>query len=337
MGRKATAADVARQAGVSEATVDRVLNNRGGVSEDKERRVFAAARRLRLDRALDLRAARTLRVAAFLQPPSNPFHAALRAAFHAQNAGPNPFNIQTRIFHADPGAPDKTLVRLQQAADRHDALITCLPHDDALASLVERIAESGKPVVTIATDIGAPCAIYVGPDNYRAGRLAGELLGRFLGPAGGEVVQIAGLLSMIGQVERRAGFEDVLRERFPAVRIVGVFESREQGTRAGDLVVAALRENPKLRGIYNASAGAGAIADALGRLGKSADVTLVTHELTDHRRALLLSGAIDAVIDQEPVLEVDVALRAIAGALGRLEPPLTETETPLRVYMRENC
>ena len=82
---KATARDVAKAAGVSLSTVDRVLNGRGGVAADKERRVLEWARKLRLDRALDQRAARTLRIAVLIQPPENPFHAAIQAAFKAAN------------------------------------------------------------------------------------------------------------------------------------------------------------------------------------------------------------------------------------------------------------
>lgn len=337
MGRKVTAADVAREAGVSAATVDRVLNNRGGVSEHKERSVFAAARRLKLDRALDPRTSRTLRVAAFIQPPSNPFHASLKAAIVASNTGPNPFNVQIRIFHADPANPKSTVAKLRAVAAGYDALITCVPHDPELAEFLDRTAQAGKPVVTLATDIHATQAIYVGPDNYRSGRLAGDLVGRFMGPSGGDVLVVAGLLSMIGQSERRAGFEDALGEYHPNCRVVEVMESRDDGERAGDLVYSALKRNPTIRGIYNASLGAVPVARALDRLGRSSGVVFVTHELTEKRRDLLCRGVVDAVIDQNPDLEMDIAIKAIASACGRLEAPLSDTMTPVRVYLRDNC
>lgn len=337
MARKATADDVARAAGVSASTVDRVLNNRGGVSEIKERQVFAAARRLKLDRALDPRDARTLRVAAFLQPPANPFHAALTTAIQAANRGPDPFNIQTRIFHVEPSRPQQTAQRVQAAGAQHDAVIICVAHDDALARALEVVTDMGKPVITLATDIRCRGAIYVGPDNLRSGRLAGELMGRFLGAQGGEIILIAGLLSMIGQQERRDGFQAVLGERFPQCRVAEVFESHEDSARAGDLVYRALRRNPLIRGIYNESAGAGAVADALQRLGHQGKVTFITHELTRKRRQLLQAGAIDAIIDQNPSAEIDTAIRAIAAFYRRTAADTGSTVTPVNVFLRENC
>lgn len=333
MARKVTAADVAREAGVSPATVDRVLNNRGGVATDKERRVIAAAKRLKLDRALDLRAARTLRVAAILQSSENPFHAALARAFTAQNRGVNPFNIQTRVFVADPSKPDKLLRTIQSAAASHDAIITCLPDDGPLAGYLDRLAEGGKPVIALATDIRAESAIYVGPDDYTGGRIAGDLMGRFLGPQGGDLMMIGGLWSIIGQAERRRGFEDVLAERYPNCSIVQVSESRESGERAGDIAARALSSFPGLVGIYNGSAGGVKVAEAIARAGRH-DLVYITHELSDQRRALLRAGRIDALLDQEPATEVEIALSVIAKHFGRHEAEV-DCQTPIRVHLRE--
>ncbi|HMQ41524.1 MAG TPA: LacI family DNA-binding transcriptional regulator [Paracoccus sp. (in: a-proteobacteria)] len=337
MARKTTAEDVAREAGVSASTVDRVLNGRGGVSKAKEQRVYAAARRLKLDRALNPREARTLRVAAFIQPPANVFHAALKRAIARENRGPNPFNIQIRVFHVDPARPTEAARLVRQVGAAHDALMVCAAHDDRLARVLDGFIAAGMPVVALATDIRCPGAIYVGPDNYRSGRLAGELMGRLLGRQGGEVIVIAGLLAMIGQQERHAGFRDVLRERHPLCKVTTLRESGERGHVAGDLVRRALRLSPRIGGIYNSCAGVGAIAEALHRAGRQGDVVFIAHELTENRRSLLESGAVDVLIDQNPQLEIEAALRAIAGAFGRLDPPPGPTVTPVTILTRENC
>src|SRR5208282_4975302 len=93
MARKTTAKDVALAAGVSASTVDRVLNGRGGVDPDKERRVVEWARKLKLDRALKHRSARTLRIAVLIQAPDNPFYAEVQNAFAAANRAYGEFNI----------------------------------------------------------------------------------------------------------------------------------------------------------------------------------------------------------------------------------------------------
>ncbi|CAM4304776.1 LacI family DNA-binding transcriptional regulator [Palleronia rufa] len=338
MRSKATARDVAREAGVSLATVDRVLNNRGGVAPEKERRVVLAARRLKLDRALEFRAARTLRIGVFVQPPSNPFHAALAEAAERQNRGPNPFNFELSVLHVDPAAPSRTARTIQETAARFDALIICAAEDPEIVVALRSFAATDKPVVALATDFGPDVPhIYVGPDDYRAGRVAGHLMGRFLGREGGKVLLIAGMMSMIGQRQRREGFRAAITEDFPEVEIVEEVESGENGERAGLLVAWTLARHPDLCGVYNASAGAAEIAEALARVPDRDRCVFITHELTEDRRRLLRAGAIDAIIDQNPDLELRISVEALAERFGRLETGPMTTITPVRIHTRENC
>ena len=338
MGSKATARDVAREAGVSLATVDRVLNNRGGVTAEKERAVVMTARRLRLDRSLDFRAARTLRVAVLVQPPTNPFHAALAAGIEAERQGPNPFNLSFAVTHIKPDAAPEVAATIGRVAAHADALMICASEQPKIARTLTQVARQDKPVIALATQFGQDVPhIYVGPDNLRAGRVAGDLMGRLVGAKGGDVILVAGLFSMLGHAERREGFRAVLAERHPNCRVVAEMESAEDGRRAGELVAATLACHPDAVGIYNASAGAREIGAVLQAGERGGAVTFVTHELTEGRRALLKAGVIDAIIDQDPALEIRTAVAAIAARFGRLDPGLEMTRTPVQIYMIENC
>ena len=337
MARKTTARDVASAAGVSASTVDRVLNGRGGVDPDKERRVIEWARKLKLDRSLDQRMARTLRIAALIQPPQNPFHAAIQASLEAANRVYADLNMQFRVFHFDPNHPKRTACMIAELSGAHDGLIVCCPQSEEIAAALRRFGEH-KPVMTLATDIRDSGRLaYVGPDNRKAGRVAGDLMGRFLRPEGGDVIMIAGLLSMIGHEEREAGFRSVLRERYPECRVLEVLESQEQSERAGDLVFDALKRNPSVRGIYNASAGARTVVDAMRATGRQNEIVFITHELTEDRRVLLRDGLIDAIIDQNPEFEVRTAIEAMAQHFGRIEAATMSTITPIYIHMIENC
>jgi LacI family transcriptional regulator len=336
LGRKTTARDVAAAAGVSASTVDRVLNGRGGVHPDKERRVVEWARKLKLDRAMRHRSARTLRVAVLIQPPDNPFFAEVQNAFSAANRAYGDFNIQFLAYHYDPGRLSSLPHAIRDLGARHDGLIVSVPHGDAVAEAI-RTVSAKIPVVTLASDV-RECGrhAYVGPDDRRAGRVAGDLMGRFLAPAGGDIVMIAGLLSLIGNEEREMGFRSVLRERYPECRVAVVLESQERAERAGELVRDALTANPNIRGVYNVSAGAPVVVAALRAL-KREDVVFITHELTPDRRALLRQGLIDAIIDQNTEFEVRTAVETMARLTGRLEGASDNTITPVHIHTIENA
>jgi LacI family transcriptional regulator len=336
MARKPGIDDVALLAEVSVSTVDRVLNARGGVAPDKEARVLSAARRLKLDRLLSRRYTRALRIAVLIQPPANPFHAALKTGFVVAARAYADLNMQFLVHYLDPNDPVRTAAAIDAHARRHDGLILTSADHPRIAEATRRAA-AALPLITLATDIPATGRqAYVGPDDRQAGRVAGDLMGRFLGPPGGDVIMIAGLLAMVGHREREAGFRAVLAEHHPACRFAGVLESREDIDGAGHLVLDAMRANPAIRGLYHASAGARPVVEALRALGGPARIIFITHELTEDRRVLLRERAIDAVIDQDPEAEVRVAVETMARLLGRLDGVPDSTVTPIRIYTPEN-
>ena len=308
---------MSRGSGVSTATVYRVLNDRGGVKPEEEIKVLSAARRLKLDRILTRRYLKVLRIAVLIQSSANPFHAALRDACGAVGRAYADLNPQFLIHHIDPGDASEIAAAILRLGPRQ-----------AIREVAQRI-----PVITLATDLPESGRwAYVGPDDRRAGRVAGDLMGRFLGREGGDIVMIAGLLSLVGQRERDAGFRQVLRERYPACRISAVFETRESAERAG----LAILEAPEVRGVYHMTAGAFEAISALRSQGRSEDVVVIAHELTEDRRALLKERAIDAIIDQNPEFEVRTATELMAQFLGRMEGVASTTITALQVYISEN-
>ena len=190
--------------------------------------------------------------------------------------------------------------------------------------------------MTLVSDIAhAPRLGYVGIDNRNAGRLAGHLLGRFVPGSAGEVALFAGSLSYRGHEEREMGFRHILAEDFPNLRIVELREVRDDLERSYAEAAALLAARPKLRGIYNIGAGNRGIARALEESGRAREVVFVGHELTEHTRRFLLSGTMDAVIDQNPYVEAREAIeQLLMAARGehRADP------VPIRIHaiFREN-
>ena len=336
MRLKATIGDVAILAGVSTATADRVLNERGGVKPDKERRVLAAARQLKFGRQVRRAYAHRLRVAVAIQSAVNPFHAELSRAFVAVNRDVADLNLQFLVHHLDPNQVDRIPGLIDRLAQQHDGLVVASPAGPEIAAAMRRAA-AAIPVATLATDVpDSGRHAYVGPDDLQGGSVAGDLMGRFVGPPGGDILMIAGLLSMTGHRARESGFRRVLDAHFPACRVVAVEESGERAEQAGIVTAAALHRYPGLRGIYLTSAGADAVAAVLRRAGRP-DIVFITHELTADRRALLRRREIHAVVDQDPSGEVRAVADIMARLLGRADGDPNGVVTPVRIYTPENC
>lgn len=336
MGRKPTLTDVARASGVSPATVDRVINHRGGVNAAKEERVLRAARELGLDRRLDHTHRQTKRVVVMIQPPENPFHAELRKGIEAARKLIAALNIQVAISHIRIDRPDETARKIMALPGRCDGLIIAERDSPEIAAALMSI-RAQVPVITIVTDIEASGRLaYIGPDDERSGRIAADLMGLFLGDRGGDVLVLAGDFHLAGQRARARGFQALLAARHPACRIASTVETNEDFDLTARRVHKALSDNPAIRGIYHMSVGTVGITDAIDRLGRRGDIHVITHELTPNRRRLLCARRLHAVLDQDPHLEARLALETMARHMGRLDGPVASAHMAVQIFMPES-
>jgi len=209
--RRATVHDVARAAGVSLATVDRVLNGRPGVRPETAAKVEAAIRALDFRRDLSaslLARARDLRLVFLIPDGRNEFMHSLRAAIdrRARSARAERLLLETRDI---PALDGPALARaLDGLAPRHcDCAVIVATEDAAVHRAVEAAARRGVAVMTLVSDLpGSARKLFIGIDNVAAGRTAASLTGRFC-PAG-RIGLIAGSLGR-ATIARLVGFSAV--------------------------------------------------------------------------------------------------------------------------------
>ncbi len=329
---RATIVEIARVAGVSTATVDRTLNNRPGVKARTRSQVIDAA--VRLGYLPDHRAGavpvagRRAAIDFVLPGGTNTFLKVL--ADHIAALGEaRQDEAEIRIHRIDDFDPEALASTLSGLKGRTDA-IGVLPLDHPLVrEAIRDVVGSGVPVLTMVTNISnVPRLGYVGIDNRAAGRLAGYLLGRLIRAPGGEVALFAGSLSYRGHEEREMGFRHILAEEYPELKVVELREVRDDAERAYAEAKTLLAAYPRLAGLYNIGGGNRGIARALEEAGRAGDVTFVCHELTEFTRRLLVTGTVDAVIDQNPRVEArDAVDRLVAVARGAPPPALP----PIRI------
>src|SRR5437764_5603589 len=316
---RATITDIARQAGVSTATVDRVLNERPGVRARTRERVLSAARTVGYLGEDEPSAipADVVPLDFILQGGPNTFMGLLASHLKSTAAARAP-EVVVRVHMVDGFSPEALAGTLHALAPESRGVgLIALDHP-LVREAIREVAAKGLAVLTRVSDIAnVPSVGYVGIDNRAAGRLAGHLLGRFMPRGPGEVALFAGSLSHRGHEEREMGFRHMLAEDYPELRIAELREVRDDLLRSYRESRLLLEARPGLGGIYNIGAGNRGIARALEETGRARQVVFIGHELTEHTRRFLLAGTMDAVIDQNPRAlareAVDRLLRAARG------------------------
>ena len=228
--RRATAGDVAAAAGVSLATVDRVLNGRPGVRGETVKVVQDAVERLGFRRdvfAANLARSRQYRFH-FLIPhlPQNSFMQALQHEIEA--AAMRGLDERVAISVQDYAAFDVAdLVRSLAACAGGAIMGIAVVAVDApeVREAIARIADKGIAVLTLVSDVTpSRRARYIGIDNIAGGRVAASLLGRFLGGRRGRILTIAGRMTLRDHAERRLGFAQAMERDFPHLSLLPVAE-----------------------------------------------------------------------------------------------------------------
>jgi LacI family transcriptional regulator len=335
---RSTILDIAREAGVSPATVDRVLNNRPGVKLRTKQVVLAAAQKLDYSAEID-GSAPTLRPSKIrlhfaLPAGSNAFITTLRRQIEILSAARPELDVSVLMIEGF--SPDSLARTLRELEGRTDGVgVIALDHP-TVREAIRSLAASGVKVATVVSDIShVPRMAYIGIDNRAAGRLAGYLLSRFIGSRQhAKVALLAGSLSYRGHEEREMGFRHILLEEFPSMEIVEIREMLDDPERAYAEAKALLEKHPDLAGIYNVGAGSMGVGQALKDRNLQSSIVFVGHDATEDTKALLLDGTIDAVIDQNPRVEARESLNILTHAVNGL--PYESHPPRLQVIFKEN-
>jgi len=314
--QRPTVNDVARVAGVSLATVDRVLNERPGVRDATIARVQNAVDSLGYVRdvsAANLARQRQYRIEFFLPDGRGQFLAALAETLATVTpvARLDRTRVVVKTYQADdPHALSRQLERLD--ADQVDGVAIIAPETPQVRDAVDRLKRVGIAVVAMVSDLPSTRRDrFVGIDNVAAGRTAGTLLGRFAGPVTGSVLVVAGSTHARDNVERRLGFDQVMAESYPGLAPLPSIEGHDDPGIIERAVDRALTANPDVVAVYSIATEHLALLRVLKRHGVAGRLTVIAHELTTDARAALLEGDFDAVITQDLGHVVRSALRVL--------------------------
>lgn len=314
--------EIAAAAGLSTATVDRVVNGRGGVSPARSEAVWRVIEQL--SRAPSP-APRPLRIALRCisgQSFNNTLLAAVRQ-FTAANPGVEMTAETSLTQDVDPLAFAAGLAAIE---DGTDGLLLVGWEHPAINNAVRALIARGIPVVCLTTDLpGSGRTAYVGINQLMAGCSAGYLMGRLIHAPHG-VVAIFASAPFSCQEDRETGFRRAIRTEFPHLTLAENVGSHDDPAVSKAAAAKLLASANPPAGIYNVAGANTGIAEAIRESGRTC--VFIGHELTKNSRRLLEAGLMDLVIAHAPDVELAQAVDIIRMSKTQDTPPLQDRIAP---------
>ncbi|MCG5078009.1 LacI family DNA-binding transcriptional regulator [Paraburkholderia tagetis] len=333
--RSARFVEIAEAAGVSPATVDRVLNERGSVSAAMRERVVKAAQQLGVPRVLPQTSHSLVHIDVLLPQNSTPFFQRLTRGLERSMQMLDRRIVLHRQFL--PEADDDVITRaiLRPNYKRSGLIVTT--HDTApVRDALRTVIAQGEPVVTMVTDIPEVERVhYAGIDNANAGRTAGYFVGR-LATRPGRVLLICSRKDYRAHIERISGCRTQLAEAFPhLVCDADAVETLDDVDQCHRAVLKELKRGGVV-GIYNSGYASEGIEAALRKVGAAGKVVWVGHEMLDRHREYIEQGTMDMAIDQDPDGQVISALQHVLNACGVVQTPAPLGTVEFRIFCSAN-
>jgi LacI family transcriptional regulator len=344
--RKTRIKDIAELAGVSMGTVDRVLHNRGEVSEGTRQKVMQVIDKLNYKpnifaRSLALKKHFHL---AFLIPDhrannfywEGPLEGIAAAADEIKD-----FNASVMAFYFDMNDPASFTKQSEKLLENNPDGVLLAPVSPGPArDFVQKLEVADIPYVFIDSNLeGQGNLGYIGQNTYQSGYLAAHIIDYGL-PVGSQVL-IAQVARQTGSsnslLKRVEGFRDYFKEKsVPGMEPVQLDIARNEMKLVYQGLEKYFSSAPnKIGAIFVPNSKAYMIARYLEET-KRKDVTLVGYDLLKESVHYLKKGTIDFLIAQNPEEQGYMGIMALFNYLVMDRVPKKTNYRPIDIITREN-
>ncbi|MGF6595339.1 LacI family transcriptional regulator [Paraburkholderia sp. GAS448] len=291
--------EIALQAGLGVATVDRVLNGRANVREHTRNRVEQAIKELEKQELNLANTGRKLMVDVVVEAPAR-FADEIKDALEAELPLLHPAVLRPRFLMRETMTTDEVIEALQSIGRRGSHGVFLKARDvPEIAKAIGELQQRGIPVITTFTDIPLSGRIaYAGPDNRVAGATAAYLVAQWLGPRPGNVLITMSDEHFRGEEEREISFRRALRTRYPQLTLIDASGGHGLDTLTEERVLDVIATHAEIDAVYSMGGGNVAILRALEARQRSS-VCFIGHDLDRDNVHLLREGKVQAILHHE--------------------------------------
>ena len=339
---KVTIKKIAEIAGVHPATVDKVLHNRPGVSDEVRERVRKLIDELGYKhnpagRVLQKQGKEFIIAAVLVKVDALPY---IKEGIEKGIREQTGLDITVHWYlssYSDAGQQAQFIDKAVE--EKADGIILSPINSDRVREAISRAAAAKIPLVTTNSDIdGTQRLCYVGQDGRRASRVAGRTMGNLLGGSGRIAIISSAVASENNSFHvkvREEGFCTFLRETFPAVEIVASVESFEDPEITYRETYNLLKKYPDLDGLYITCGGVGQVGRAIRDCGRE-DIKTLSFEKYPEILDLMQEDIIDCTIDSELERQGEIPIQIIMDELVLKKHPVSDNiYTDIRILIKE--
>jgi LacI family transcriptional regulator len=323
--------EIARQAGLSDATVDRVLNNRPGVRASTAANVAQAITDLDRQRSQLRLSGRTFMIDVVMHTPDR-FSSVVKSALELALPSLRPAHIRARFNFRETARPAEIVKILDDIRLRGSmGVMLKAPDVPEVAEAISRLYDAGIPVVTLVTDLPLSRRVaYVGIDNRAAGATAAYLIDQWLGDQPGDVLIALSRSAFRGEEEREIGFRVTMRQRAGSRVLIESTDTDGVDDAARESAVRTLRGAPGISAVYSIGGGNRAILDAFKSIGRRC-LVFIGHDLDRDNRQLIHDDQVTAVLNHDLQHDMRRACHIIMQAHGALDGPIESVPSQIHI------
>lgn len=356
----ATIKQIAKLAGVSIGTVDRVLHERGGLDPNTKARVQAAIKELgyvpnQTAQSLAVYKKRLHILCIIIESPVAPFFHVVNKAIRRKADSLNQAGVRVTLVNimdllgavsVDGGQRSETAVGLMQ-----DQFLQLLGDVNAVVypNVAYSLGEWGTEIFKqrnlpwICYNSGSEdegMLAFVGADYEKSGRIAMGLTALLAGIHANVLVLSIGIDCTESYMKRMQGYCREGKQKYPGIRIADILEIPIESEKQEEILKNTFEAHPEIDMVYIINPADYAICDRIRNLERSGcvrnNIPVITYDLTEESTERLKNGSITAVVTQQPEKQGELALDLMYKYLVFGEIPEKVYYTKQEIYIEQN-
>jgi LacI family transcriptional regulator len=299
--KRPTIPDLAKAAGVSVSTVNRVLNQPDSVRQPTRERVMGAAESIGFYGLGTIKhAVQTGRekhkLGVLLQQKGRRFYRNLGDAIRTEAEKWGDHTVELSLNYLDDLSPERVAEGLIALGETCEAVALVAAQHPIVADAIDTVMSKGVPVASLIAPLSAQGNVsFVGLDNWKVGRTAAWAFDKMVRDPG-KIGILLGNFRYRNQEMNESGFRSYFREHNAAFTLLEPLATYESAAAARELVETLLNEHPDLCGLFISGGGITGALAALRETSRRDDFVSVGYELFDETRAALIDGTLSMVI-----------------------------------------